>query len=61
MILVDNNIIPPKEWYHDPLLKDINDNTVAIILSSEGIIPPKEWIHDMDIKNKAGYSIKLIL
>ena len=61
MILAIKGIVPPKEWNHDPLLKDRNDNTVAIILSSKGIIPPKEWMHDINIENKVGYSIKSIL
>ena len=25
--------IPPKEWYHDPLLEDKNGDTVAILLA----------------------------
>ena len=41
MILAQKGIMPPKQWEHDPLLKDQNDNTVAIILSSKGIIPPR--------------------
>ena len=61
MILASKGIIPPKEWRHDPLLKDKNNNTVAIILSSKGIIPPREWMHDINLLNSAIYSIKSIL
>ena len=46
MILADKGIIPPKEWLHDPILKNDFEDTVAMILSCEGVIPPKEWYHD---------------
>ena len=41
MILVLNGIIPPKEWYHDPNIKNNYGDTVAMILAYKGIIPPK--------------------
>ena len=29
MRLASKEIIPPKEWYHDPLLKNINSNVTT--------------------------------
>ena len=46
MYLAINKIIPPKEWYHDPMLQYIWGETVAMFLAWKGIIPPKEWHHD---------------
>ena len=46
MFFAYKGIIPPKEWYHDPNLRNINGYTVAMTLASKGIIPPKEWHHD---------------
>lgn len=46
MDLAWNGIIPPKELWHDPLLKSDNGMTVAMWLASSSIIPPKEWYHD---------------
>ena len=43
MTLAENEIIPPREWCHDPLLKNKDDKTVAIILLEKDILPPKEW------------------
>ena len=40
MYLARSNIIPPKEWYHNPLLYNKYKETVAIYLSFK-IIPPK--------------------
>ena len=45
MILANNGIIPPKEWYHNPLLKNEIKDTVALILIYNDILPPKEWEH----------------
>ena len=66
MLLADHGIISPKEWQHDPLMRDANDCTVAMILASAGIIPPKEWEHDKFIKyyncdNYYNYTIAEIL
>lgn len=33
--------IPDKAWEHDPLLKNEDGETVALILAKKGIIPPK--------------------
>ena len=39
MILAYHEIIPPKEWYHDPTICDSCGWTVAINLATKGIIP----------------------
>ena len=46
---------------HDPLIKDINNNTVGIYLAIKGIIPPKEWMHNVNLYNKDWDSIKSLL
>ena len=43
MLLAENGIIPPREWIHNPKLKDSFGWTVAMRLASSGIIPPEEW------------------
>ncbi len=45
MILSDNGIVPPNEWYHDPNLVTLYDQTVAEILAEKSIIPHKEWLY----------------
>lgn len=40
MIYASKGIMPPKEWEHDPNLKDKNNNTVALLLAKTSIIPP---------------------
>ena len=45
MHLAYKGIIPPKEWLHDPALKDNYCKTVAMKLAWNEIIPPKEWEH----------------
>ncbi len=45
-MLAWKGIIPPKEWYHDPTMANVNGNTVAMCLAFNGIAPPKEWEHD---------------
>ena len=32
MYLANNRIIPPKQWIHDPNIKDNNNRTVAYYL-----------------------------
>ena len=49
MLLAKKGIIPPKEYYHDPNIKNNDGDTVAILLARNGIIPPKEWHHDPNI------------
>ena len=41
MLLFDNSVEPPKEWYHNPSFKDINGYTMAFRYANKGIIPPK--------------------
>ena len=45
MILASRGIVPPKEWeYREEerfLIRDVNQNTVALLLAKNGIIPPK--------------------
>ena len=43
MILALNSIIPPKEWYHNPEIKDKDSNTVCYYLWDNGIIVPDNW------------------
>ena len=45
MYLASNKILPPKEWYHNPLLINEHNGTVAVILINKGVLPPKEWEH----------------
>ena len=54
MFLANKGIIPPKEWHHDPLMKNYEGNTVAIILAKRRIIPPKEWEHNKYVRNNNG-------
>ena len=62
MWLAYNGIIPPKEWEHDPNLKDDDNMTVAMRLAENGIIPPKEWEHDPKWKNDDnGETVAIIL
>ena len=49
MIYAINNIIPPKEWKHNPTLKDKNNQTVAMHLIDRKIFPPKEWCYNPDL------------
>ena len=43
MNLASHKIIPPPEWHHNPELKNIDNKTVAMILTDNKIIPPPEW------------------
>lgn len=40
MTLAFNGTIPPKEFYHDPELRDNKFETVSILLANKGVIPP---------------------
>ena len=40
------------------MLKNNENQTVSIILSSNGILPSCYWMHDINIKDKYGNSIK---
>ena len=50
MILVYNEIIPPKEWIHDPNITNKNNKTVADILKEEHLPIPNEW-YDNNMKD----------
>ena len=50
MELAENEILPPREWYHDPILKNYRCETVALILINNNILPPKEWQHIINSK-----------
>ena len=41
MFLSRNGMIPPKEWEHNPNIKNKYNDTVAILLAYKGKIPPK--------------------
>ncbi len=56
MLLSINNIIPPKEWYHDPKLCDNHGNTVAVYLLLNNISLPNEWKYEYDYIIKYGYN-----
>ena len=43
MYLASNGIIPPKEWYHNPELRNNKGETVEDILTQKNIEVPKEW------------------
>ena len=58
MKLACNKIIPPEEWKHDKMLKNVYGGTVAICLAGKGVIPPEEWMHDINIANSYNDSIK---
>ena len=47
--LAYRKIIPPRCWYHDPLLADAFGYTVAACLANYGITVPEEWLHDPSI------------
>ena len=38
-------MIPPKNWEHNPYLRDNNWNTVGMLLVYHCIYPPREWEH----------------
>ena len=40
MYLAMNNIIPPKEWEHNPIITDSLGDTVAMKFAKNNIIPP---------------------
>lgn len=40
MYLASFGIIPPKQWEHDPNMRNINGDTVAMWLSSTRCVPP---------------------
>lgn len=46
MLLAYKGIIPPKEWNHDPNIKNKKNKTVADILKENHIPLPNEWYDD---------------
>ena len=50
MHLANNKIIPPKEWYHNPNIRDNNHHTVAHYLKTHNIPVPNEW-YDESMKD----------
>ena len=46
MMLAFNGIIPPKEWCHDPNIRDLWKNTVAHYLKTHNIPVPNIWYDD---------------
>lgn len=53
MLLAENCIISPKEWYHNPKLRDNNGMTVALYIAKYcNCIPDEYWNHDPKIHNK---------
>ena len=51
MYLANNKIIPPKEWIHDPNIKDEYNQTVADYLARNNFPISNEW-YDETMKNK---------
>ena len=51
MYLAEKGIIPPKEWQHDPNIKDKWGKTVAYHLKYNNLPIPNEW-YDDDMKNE---------
>ena len=47
MLLVNNDIIPPKQWIHDPNIKNNRDYTVADYLKKKNLPVPNEWYNDI--------------
>lgn len=41
MYIAGKGKIPDSQWNHNPEIKNVNGETVAIILASTGIIPPE--------------------
>ena len=51
MLLAENKIIPPKEWIHDPRIKNIKNLTVYDILKTKNINVPDEWDYKKALYN----------
>lgn len=43
MLYAINNQLPPKEWYHDPKIKNAMGCSVKQILLAHGLTYPEEW------------------
>ena len=51
MKLINNSIIPPKEWIHDPNIKDKYNYTVSYYFKYNNLPVPNEW-YDDNMKDK---------
>ena len=60
MIDARNGIIPELDD-NNPLERNINGDTFAIILTQKERLTPREWMHDIDLENGSHQSIKSIL
>ena len=62
MILMEQDIEVPDEWYHDPMIQDVYGDTFAMIyIKIYNNLPPIKWMHDIDLKNSNDESIKTLL
>ena len=43
MLLASKGIIPPKEWIHDPNIRNFKNKTVSDLLKEKHIPVPNEW------------------
>ena len=50
MILIIKGIVPPKEWQHDPNIKDKYNHTAAYYFKLNKMPVPNEW-YDEDMKD----------
>ena len=48
MIDARNKIVPIL-GNNDPLYRNKDGNTVAMILAEQGMVPLKEWMHDINL------------
>ena len=62
MQLTYNGIIPPKEWYHNPALKDNNGWTTAMVIANFcRQVPDNHWNHNPNLQDNNGYTVAIIL
>lgn len=55
-------IIPTKEWYHNPELKDKDDCTTAMFIADFcREIPDNHWNHNPNLQDNNGYTVAIIL
>ena len=50
--MAENGIIPPKEWYHNPNIKNNYGWTVAHCLKLNNLPVPNEWYDDKEMTDK---------
>ena len=53
----------PREFYHDPLLKDGQSWTIAMLAAFRGCIKdlPRRFYHDPTITDHNGYTVAMII